>query len=449
MASEQRQERVRSGRDVRTASLLNSPDDGGVPSSSRTRARRRASRCSNRVVLWTILICLASLSRAGPGLAQGARFGGQARADAASNAIVLAIQQGISALPPTAGESIVYEFDRKLDVPVRSEQLGPTSLRTPETVGEGNLSIRGAASYFDLPATLGPIDYRLDFDDPTVSPPQFTKFGTKIDAKVGVFDLTLNYGITRDIEANLNLPIVLVDAHAWQIYSADPADGSIALRDTIPEMNQAIANHEVVLRTLSFSQLRADFNDGTHVGVGRISVGTKALVYSRDPFRLAAACDFYVPSPNQNQFSGSDSPSILPRLIGAARLTDWLRLHLDAGYDYDFDVSELRRFVWDAGVSFPLAVGTFDLGVGGSKYDTPIEWTPSHARASIFPGDPSDISVTAVGDNQTGTNYVDFLAGAKVRVSDAVIVSGAVNVPVTDAGLQPIVGGTVALEYYF
>jgi hypothetical protein len=399
--------------------------------------------------VWTVAACVASLSQPHTARAQGDQFGGQARANAASRAIVLAVQQGISALPPTAGQSLIYEFNRKLDVPVRTERLGPTSLRAPETVGEGNFSLRAAASYFDLPATLGPIDYRLGFDDPTVSPTEFAKFGTKVDAKVGVFDLTMNYGITKNVEANLNLPIVVVDAHAWEIYSADPTDGAIGFRETIPELNQAIAKHAVVLQTRSYSRLGFNFNDGTHVGVGRISLGTKALVYSRDPFGLAAACDFYVPSPNQNEFAGSDSPSILPRLIGAARLTDWMRLHLDAGYDYDFDVSQLRRFVWDAGVSFPLAVGTFDLGVGGSKYDAPIAWTPSQTRASVFPGDPSDISVTAVGDNQTGTNYVDFLAGAKVRLSDAVMLSGAVNVPVTDAGLQPIVGGTIALEYCF
>ena len=403
-----------------------------------------------RLGVWTLVGCVVSLPRPDRVLAQGGgQFGGQARADAASQAIVLAVQQGISALPPTAGQSLVYEFNRQLDVPVRGERLGPTSLRAPETVGEGNFSLRAAVSYFDLPATLGPIDYRLEFDDPTVSPPQYAKFGTQIDAKVGVFDLTLNYGITRDIEANLNLPIVLVDAHASQIYSADPTDGAIAFRETIPELNEGIAQHQIILQKVPFSQLGLSFNDGTHVGVGRISVGTKALIYSHDPFRLAAACDFYVPSPNQNQFSGSDSPSILPRLIGAARLTDWMRLHLDAGYDHDFDVSQLRRFVWDAGLSFPLAVGTFDVGVGGSKYDASIAWTPSQARASVIPGGQRDISVIAVGDNQTGTNYVDFLAGAKVRLSDVVILSGAVNVPVTNEGLQPIVGGTVALEAYF
>ena len=411
------------------------------------------ARCASSIQLytWIFLAWAALLSWPDAGQAQsGGRFGEQARADAASQAIVLAVQQGISALPPTSSQALVYEFNREFDEPVRTRQLGPTSFRTPETIEEGHFTVRAAASYFELPATLGPIDYRLTFDNPIVSVPEFVKFGTQMNAKVGVFDFTMNYGITARIEANLNLPIVVVDAQASQIYSADPINpGALGFRPSIHDLNAAIAQHKILIHYVPFSKSGLDFNDGTHVGMGRISLGTKALLYAHGPFRLAGACDFYVPSPNQSEFAGSDSASILPRLIGAARLAAWMRLHLDAGYDYDFDVSQLRRFVWNTGISFPLTVGTFDVGVGGSKYDTPIVWTPTNGRASVIPGTPSDISVTAVGDNQTGTNAVDFLAGVKVHLTKTVIVSGAVNVPVTNDALQPIVGGTLAVELAF
>jgi hypothetical protein len=195
-----------------------------------------------------ILVGVAALSRAHLATAQGDQFGTQARADAASRAIVLAVQQGISALPPTSGQSIIYAYNPHTDVFERSEKLGPFSLRTPETVGSGNFSLRFAASYFALPATLGPIDNELVFDDPTVSPSQFFKVGTEIDAKVGVFDFTVNYGITRDIEATFTLPIVVVDAHAREIYSADPVDTQfLGFRESIPVLNTAIAQHELLL----------------------------------------------------------------------------------------------------------------------------------------------------------------------------------------------------------
>ena len=94
------------------------------------------------------------------------------------------------------------------------------------------------------------------------------------------------------------------------------------------------------------------FNEGMHTGVGRISLGTKALLYvGRGPFLLATSCDLYLPSPNEEQFSGSDSAAILPRVIGSARLRNWMRLHINAGYDYDFDVSQLRRFLHQGGVN--------------------------------------------------------------------------------------------------
>ena len=224
---------------------------------------------------------------------------------------------------------------------------------------------------------------------------------------------------------------------------------SLDFRPGTGELNEAIANGDTVLEQRSYSELDFDFNEGTHVGVGRISLGGKALLYARDPFMLGGAVDFYFPSPSQAELAGSDSAAILPRLIGAARVTDWLRFHLDVGYDYDFDVGELRRFVWDVGASFPLTLATFDIGVGGSKYDSPIVWTPSSFRESIQPGTPKNITVTAVGDNETGTNYVAFLCGAKVRLSEGFVLSGGVNVPVTDEEVQPVAGGTIALEFYF
>src|SRR5262249_33683829 len=259
-------------------------------------------------------------------------------------------------------------------------------------------------------------------------------------------------GVARRIEVDVSIPVVVVDARGGQVLSLDPSatlgNLGIGFGDNPRDLEKKIRSGDVKIRTYSFSQLRdvghvpVDFNEGTSVGLGRISMGTKASVFETGRFGLGAACDFYFPSPSEREYAGSDSASIFPVLIGTFRLADRARLSADAGYDYDFDVQQLRRFVWRAGVWFPLERATFDLGVSGSQYAAPIEWTPN--RVNTTP------ALTVLGSNEVGTTAVDFLAGVKVRLgSSPFALSGAVTVPVAGASVQPIVAGTVAFEAAF
>src|SRR5215470_3350275 len=100
------------------------------------------------------------------GRAQENQFGGQDRADAARRMIVLGVQQGISSLPPMSGQAFSYEFDPARDTYVRSKRLGPTVLRSPQTLGAGHLSLRVATSYFALSGSPGPIPYYVQSDEP-------------------------------------------------------------------------------------------------------------------------------------------------------------------------------------------------------------------------------------------------------------------------------------------
>lgn len=50
---------------------------------------------------------------------------------------------------------------------------------------------------------------------------------------------------------------------------------------------------------------------------------------------------------------------------------------------------------------------------------------------------------------ELGTNFVDFKFGTKVLLAEGWALSGAVSVPVNEAGLRPIAVGTVGLEAYF
>ncbi len=51
-----------------------------------------------------------------------------------------------------------------------------------------------------------------------------------------------------------------------------------------------------------------------------------------------------LPSPSEDEYAGSASFAIYPRLIGAVPITDVVATRLDVGYEYDVDNSSLRRF---------------------------------------------------------------------------------------------------------
>jgi hypothetical protein len=396
------------------------------------------------------------------------QFGGQDRANAAQRMIVLAVQQEISSLPPTSGQAVSYEFDLKTGEPVKSKYLGPTAFLSTQTVGAGNLSVRLATSYFDLADSFGPIPYRVQFDEPFPGEPQppkgVVKFGLNAGARVGVINLAANYGVTS-LEVTMNLPIVIVDAHASDVFSSPRAELSLppqkahvggppivnddvgaALRKLDDELHKSDGLY--VLREETFSALGFQFNEGTHAGVGRISIGAKGLVYSDKRLQLAVAPEFFFPSPSQDEFAGSDSASILPRIVGAFRVVSPLTLHVDSGYDCDFDNNELRRFVWNVGASIALGGETFDAGIGGSKYNQGIEWTPTIVKGAGTLNFPPSTGV-ALGNNTLGDSFVDFLAGIKFRITDNWVISGTVDVPVNDQGFRPAAAGTLAVEYYF
>jgi hypothetical protein len=271
---------------------------------------------------------------------------------------------------------------------------------------------------------------------------------------------------------DVSIPIVVVDAQASNVYStltanlslpprkrpiSGPAVESDNLRSVLPNLlrtlNSNLGNKQLVLAHDRFSSQGFQFNDGTQAGVGRISVGAKGLFYTSKLVDLAFAPKFFCPSPNEAEFAGPASPAILPRLISGFPIADKLRVLADVGYNYDFDNDELRAFVWNVGASTSAGWATVDIGVGGSKYNQGIAWTPTQATfvstLTDQAGKPISGTITALGDNRLGTNFVDFLGGIKVHIAANTVISGAVDIPLTDDGVRPVALGTLAIEYYF
>ena len=412
-----------------------------------------------------------ALGLAGRADAQGT-FGSQSRADAASRMLVLAVQQGISSLPPTAGQSFSYRLDPEIGTFVPDEgRLEPVSFRSTQVIQPGTFSIRAAMSAFHLEESFGPLLYAGEAQDPADDPDgrfdAFTEFGTSVDADVFLTNIAFNYGVVDRVEVSLNVPVVVVDADATQetLSFIDGAGNIRVAAYSTPEQVQnaktiSEADGGATLRSLRYADLPdAGFNDGSNVGLGRVSLGGKVLALSTQMFQVAFSTEVFLPSPNEDEFSGSESFAILPRLITRAAPLDILRLHADVGYDYDFDEEELTRLVWNAGASVvPHERVVLDLGVGGSLFDEPIRWTPTVATS---PGDPTPdpmdpsrptvppLRITTSGDTELGDNFVDLLFGVKGKITDHLILSGAFNVPLNEDGLRPEVVATLSAELYF
>ncbi|MBY0274766.1 hypothetical protein K2Z84_05470 [Candidatus Binatia bacterium] len=412
---------------------------------------------------WGVVLGVTALAASGlldarrAGAQSNSAFGVQQRADAAQQMILLGVSQGISNLPPTSGQSFVYEYDEALDTYKATGLLGPTAYRSPLTIGKGKMSVRVAGSYFQLNNTQNPLTYEITGGRAAGLPdPLFTRFGLKTTAKVGLFNFAYSYGPLEWLELSVNVPVSLVSAKAVSSFltptaAADAPIGNapVAASTSEEDLDILLDRDRIFYREGTVNQLGADFNDVTSWGLGRVSLGGKAQFLHSDYVDAAFSMEIFLPSPSEDQYAGTNSAAFLPRLITAINLFEGAKAHIDAGYDFDTDFAELRRFVWNTGVSYAIPGVTFDTGVGGSKFNRGIEWTPS----SFVQPPGSEVNVplgfTALGDNTLGTNYVDFLFGVKGQILDDMVISGAVNVPINDQGIRPEAVGTVAVEMYF
>jgi hypothetical protein len=269
---------------------------------------------------------------------------------------------------------------------------------------------------------------------------------------VSLLNIAVSHGLTRRIDLLLNVPVVIVDADAKQSFTTrantlgDPArDAVLSGAATVEGLDVLLGRGDLAFRCERFDDLGFDFAHGTHVGLGRVSLGGKGLLYSEGRLQLAFATELFLPSPNQDELTGSESVALFPRLLGEVSITKRVRLHLDAGYDYDFERAELRRAVWSVGPALAANRFSLDLGVAGSIFDVPLRWTPDIARGAADPPFPATRAV-AVGDNSVGDLFVDLLLVAKFRLRENLVLSGAVSIPVNDEGFRPAALGSIGIE---
>lgn len=394
------------------------------------------------------------------------QFGGQDRADAVTRLIVLGIERARDSLPLVSGQSVTYEFDPSSDAFGRKTRLGPSVLRSSQTIPAGQLAVHMAVSYFELGDTFAPINYLFTHDDGS-QPPIVAKIGLDAGARVGTVDTSVTYGLTSRIEVGASIPISVVDAYGSQVYS------TVATTLSVPAAQSLISGAEVIdgnlagairgldallatgrplaLRTERLTALAFDYHEGTQPGLGRIALRGKGTFLSLAGLQLAGAGELFLPSPNEDDFAGPASVAIASQLIASYKLADRFRLHSDIGYSYDFDHAELRHFSWSLGGSVALSGLSADIGIGGSELDSAIEWTPRVVHGvSSNPNESRDrVTGLALQSTTTGTQMINILLGGKLKIGNGLAVVCGVTVPVVTPAFQPDVLGTLALEGTF
>lgn len=426
---------------------------GSTPTLMEVRPGARSSfaRRGRAAIVAAALGCagLALVATAGDARAQSRnQFGRADRASAAGDLITLSVQQAISQLPPTAGQSFTYAFDPATDTFEPSERQGPTVLVSPRTIGEGMFAARLGVSYFQLQESFDPVFYRIrgpndaDGNDPLVA-----KFGLNLGANVTLIDLTATYGVAAWLDVFLDLPIVIVDADASQTY-VERGQGALFVGG-----NRALVDRAEEISVFQQSLgLRGTFNEGTNVGVGRIGVGARTPFYANEFMEVGLVTRFSFASPTPDDYSGSDSYAIYPRVVAELFSDQVAQLYADVGYEYDFSIAELRRFAWSTGASMPFSKGSIDVGVSGSIYDTPVRWTPDTATGDPVGDDRfRDGLLFEIDDpstNTVDTDVVNLLLGGKFQIWDNTMLAGSLLIALTDNGIRPDVAGTLSIEVY-
>src|SRR5581483_1385587 len=145
-----------------------------------------------------------------------------AQIEAVKQSVRVAVQQAISALPPTAGQSFLYEIvpDEEVEIAFgKSPRLGPISFRAPEVLAPNSFDFRVATSYFQLSHDFAPVAY-VGTSSQAPDVVAATKLGLNVDATAVVVNVSATYGTPFGLDVSVNAPITIVKATAREVFLA-------------------------------------------------------------------------------------------------------------------------------------------------------------------------------------------------------------------------------------
>lgn len=232
--------------------------------------------------------------------------------------------------------SYVYRFDpatdsfQRVDVP-----LGPIFSERAETVGPHKLSI-GASYFLSLYDTINgdALDALVSNDSTQTDDHMIICDGAVCEPVRGVADIDLaarivtvsaTYGVTPNLDVNVQLPIVITSLRAATSFSG-------------PDPRAPDDVHYSPYQDTGYANERS-------AGVGDLLLRLKYMLARRAPVNVAAGLALSLPTGNKSNFQGTGDTLVSPALYASGLYLDRVEPHVNLGFVVDadkFDRSQVR-----------------------------------------------------------------------------------------------------------
>jgi hypothetical protein len=422
----------------------------------------------------------------------------------------------VSQLPlasPSSGISFVYDPSLKTFSPSTDESLGPILGERAGTIGRKKLFLAFSYQYFGFNTIDGkdlnnmPIVFEHQAFpatslsgpyDPAASPcpstagmkPQYFNMGVanpcfvrdyintrvSINLNVHQFIAYATYGITRNFELSLAVPILQVNMGVG--VNATIVPNSIApssVSNTTPPVwhlfNPAVVNG---CANLSANQpcLKGSFSDsGSASGIGDVIVRGKYTLYNGERAGVAAGVEVRTPTGDEQNYLGSGTTGVAPFVIFSYRAK--VAPHFKVGYQWNGDSILAGDFAGQQATGAKAKLPNSFLYVAGAdatliprRMSASFDIYGQHLFNSLQlisasytdQGACSDVNCTTVTPGTTHpdvtqtTTDVDVASaslGLKVRPAHNFIITGNVLIELNNSRLRSRAVPLVGLSYTF
>jgi Putative MetA-pathway of phenol degradation len=420
-------------------------------------------------------------------------------------AITEAVGVQASQLPlasPSSG--VTFEYDPKLKTftPSTEGTLGPIFGERATTIGRNKFYIALSYQYFGFSSIDGqdtrhlPVIFQHEVFAPLPVPPNpaflgscpnqtgltgtqfannpcfvrdFIATDNSIDLKVHQFALYATYGLTRDLDVSIAVPVL--DVRMGVISQATIVPNSVAPNNGVfhqfnvndPAISSFCANVTPCLQASFFDSQSAS-------GIGDIILRGKYTVHRWERAALGVGLDVRLPSGDAKNFLGSGATGVRP--FGVFSYNARVSPHAEVGYEVNGDSilagdfvgtsasgakgSLPNRFFYVVGADVAILrrlTGAFDL-FGQRLFSTPQVISTQFTDL----GRCSDISCTTltpgtihpnIAQRVADVNITNVSLGIKYRAIANLVVTGNVLLKVDDGGLRARAVPLVGISYSF